>query len=168
MLLYLFFAASNTNAEIISKLSIEGNKRISEATIKVYGDIRIGKDYSEGDLDLILKKLYDTNFFEKIDLKLVNKGFNYKPKKYPIINQLVIIGKRSNKYKDQIKKIIKSKQKNSYIKSNIANDVNTIKSLYSSLGYNFAEVSTKIKRLMKIIMIYYLKLFEEIKPKYHL
>ena len=30
------------------------------------------------------------------------------------------------------------------------------------VGYNFAEASTKIKRLVKIIMIYYLKLFEEI------
>ena len=60
---------------------------------------------------------------------------------------MIITGEKSNKYKDEIKKIIKLKQKSSYIKSYLTNDINTIKSLYSSLGYNFVEVVTKLNKI---------------------
>ena len=43
-LFFLFFF--NLSAEIIQKLEVEGNNRISTETIKVYGEITIGKDYS--------------------------------------------------------------------------------------------------------------------------
>ena len=137
----------NLKAEIVSKISISGNKRVSNETIKVYGDLEIGKNYTEAELDTTLKKLYNTDFFEKIDLNLENNILTINLKEYPIINQLVIIGEKSNKYKDQIKKIIKSKQKNSYIKSNLKKDISTIKSLYSSLGYNFIKIETKVKKI---------------------
>tara|TARA_A100001015_G_scaffold207779_1_gene232447 strand:+ start:428 stop:1609 length:1182 start_codon:yes stop_codon:yes gene_type:complete len=133
--------------ETISKIQIDGNKRISEETIKVYGDINIGKDYNEEDLDTILRKLYETEFFEKIELNLDNKILVINIKEHPIINKLIITGEKSNKYKEEIRKIIKLKEKNSYIKSYLSDDTNTIKSLYSSLGYNFAEVITKINKI---------------------
>ena len=143
---FLFFSFS-LNAEIASKLSIKGNERVSNETIKIYGDIEIGKNYSESDLDRILKKLYDTEFFESVDVNISNQILSIQVKEYPIINQLIIVGEKSNKYKDQLKKIIKLKQKSSFIRSYLANDVKTIKTLYSSLGYNFAEVNTKIKKI---------------------
>ena len=34
-------------AEVVKRLNIEGNKRISEETIKVYGDIKLNQDYDE-------------------------------------------------------------------------------------------------------------------------
>ena len=134
-------------AETISKIQIDGNKRISEETIKVYGDINIGKDYNEEDINTILRKLYETEFFEKIELNLDNKILVINVKEHPIINKLIITGEQSNKYKEEIKKIIKLKEKNSYIKSYLSDDTNTIKLLYSSLGYNFVEVETKINKI---------------------
>ena len=64
-----------------------------------------------------------------------------------MINQLVIVGEKSNKYKDQIRKIIKSKAKKSFIKSNLARDIDLIKNLYSSLGYNFTNVEANFKKI---------------------
>ena len=66
---------------------------------------------------------------------------------YPVINQLVLLGEKANRIKEQIKKIIKSKEKSSFIQNNLIDDINTIKSLYSSIGYNFAEVTTKVKEI---------------------
>ena len=67
-LIYLFitlFIAFKLNAENLSKIKVDGNKRVSEETIKVYGNIQIGKDYQEEDLDIVLKKLYETEFLKK-------------------------------------------------------------------------------------------------------
>ena len=101
----LFLLISNLKAEVVSKLSIKGNQRVSIETIKVYGEIEIGKDYSDTDLNLILKKLYETNFFEDIKINLTNNVLTLNLKEYPIVNQLIITGEDSNRYKEQIRKM---------------------------------------------------------------
>ena len=121
-LVFLSFFTSSLRAEIVSKILVKGNNRITLETIKVYGDIEIGKNYTESDLNITLNKLYETEFFETIVIDLKNNILSINLKEYPIINQLVIIGEDSNKYKEQIKKVIKLKPKSSFIKSYLAKD----------------------------------------------
>ena len=137
----------NLSAEIIKNINIKGNKRVSNETITLYGEIELNKDYSEKDIDKILKNLYSTNFFEDVEVSITNNTLNIKLKEYPVINQLVIVGEKSNKYQEQIRKIIKSKAKKSFIKSNLARDIDLIKNLYSSLGYNFTNVEANFKKI---------------------
>ena len=61
---FFFFFFLSVNAEIVNEIKIKGNKRISEETIKIYGNIETKKNYTERDIDLILKDLNSTNFFE--------------------------------------------------------------------------------------------------------
>ena len=44
---------------------------------------------------------------------------------------------------EEIKKLIQIKSKRPFIKANLAKDIDIIKKLYSSLGYNFAQVDAK-------------------------
>ena len=60
---FFFFIIHKIQAEIISKVEINGNERISDETIKIYGEIDLNKDYKKKDLDL-MKNLYSTEFFE--------------------------------------------------------------------------------------------------------
>ena len=146
VLVYLFYSLP-TIAEVVNKINISGNSRVSDETIKIYGDIKINENYTEQDLNRILNNLFSTNFFEDVQVELSNNILSVNLIEYPVINQLIIIGEPSNKYKEQIKKMIKSKEKDSYIKNNIAKDVDTIKQLYASLGYNFTEVDTKVRKV---------------------
>ena len=130
-LIYLFYFLP-TMAEVVNKINISGNSRVSNETIKIYGGIKINENYTEQDLNRILNNLFSTNFFEDVQVELSNNILNIKLIEHPVINQLIIIGEPSNKYKEQIKKLIKSKEKDSYIKNNIANDVETIKKIYAS------------------------------------
>ena len=90
-----YFYHGFLQAEIIKKIEISGNKRVSNETIKVYGDININQDYSENDLNKILTNLYSTNFFEDVKIKLSNGILIVQVKEYPVINDLVIIGEDS-------------------------------------------------------------------------
>ena len=141
----LFF--SFVNAEVVNKINISGNKRVSEETIKIYDEIEIKKNYSEGKINEIIKNLYSTDFFEDIQIELKNNVLNIKVKEYPIINQLIIIGEKSNKYKEQIIKLIQSKEKKSLIRPYLAKDIEIIKKLYSSAGYNSSNVDVKVKKI---------------------
>ena len=57
IILFLFvFYQGFSQAEIVKKIEISGNQRVSNETIKAYGDINVNKDYSEQDLNKILTK----------------------------------------------------------------------------------------------------------------
>ena len=59
-------------ADVVNDLVISGNKRVSDETIKIYGEIDISKDITENELDKILKNLYSTNFFEDVKVQIKN------------------------------------------------------------------------------------------------
>jgi outer membrane protein insertion porin family len=141
----ILFSYSTSNAEVIKNIIINGNKRISDETIKIYGDINLNKDYSEEDLNNIINDLYNTEFFEDIKINLSNNTLQIDLKEYPVISQLIVVGEPSKRYTEQIKKIIKLKEKKSFNRSYLANDEERIKTLYSSLGFNSATVKSKIK-----------------------
>ena len=97
------------NAEVIKKIDISGNSRVNEETIKIYGGIEINKDYSEKGLNKILNNLYSTNFFKDVKISLANNVLSINLIEHPVINQLVIIGEPSKKYKDEIIDLLKVK-----------------------------------------------------------
>ena len=150
IVLIYFFYSSTITAEVVKKIDISGNNRVSEETIKIYGGIKINEDYSEQDLNRILNDLFSTNFFKDVQVELSNNVLNINLIEHPVINELVIIGEPSNKYKEQIRKIIRSKEKDSYIKSNVAKDIDLIKQLYGSVGYNFSEIDVKVREIDKL------------------
>ena len=147
LILFSFFSYSLLNAEMVNEIEINGNNRISKETVKIYGNITSGKNYTESDLNKILKNLYATDFFDDIKIDIQDNKMNITLKEYPFINQLVISGEESNKYVKQIKKIIKLKEKRSFIEAYLIDDIENIKNLYSSVGYNFTEVDVKTKKV---------------------
>ena len=145
----IVFLSMPLNAQEISKVIINGNKKVSSETIKIYGEIDKVKNYTEKNSNMILKNLYDTGFFENVEVLVQNDTLIINVKEYPTINQVIIVGEKSNKYKEEIKKVINSKEKKSLNKSNLLKDVSIIKSLYSSLGFNFAKVEAKLNKIDK-------------------
>ena len=150
IILSVLFIAGSSFAEIVNEIQISGNKRVSDETVKVYGEIKPeGSDFSNSDINNILKNLYSTNFFEDVNIEIRNKKLIINLIEYPVINEIVLIGEQNTRVKNQIKKIISSKEKNSFIKNNLNKDINLIKKLYSSLGYKFSQVETKVRNIDK-------------------
>ena len=137
IILYLYLFANILSAEVIKKIEITGNERVSDETVKVYGGVSINQDIDNLKINEIIKKLYSTNFFEDINISIANETLYIKVTEYPVINEIIIVGETANKYKEAIKKNIKSKKNGPFNKSLIADDEIIIKKLYSSLGFNF-------------------------------
>ena len=142
-LLYIFAV----KAEVVENIVIEGNKRISDETIKIYGEVELNKNFTESDLNKVLNNLNSTNFFQNIEINLNNKILKIVVEEYPFVNQLIILGEPKKGYVEEIKKLIQIKSKRPFIKANLSKDIDIIKKLYSSLGYNFAKVDAKIKEI---------------------
>ena len=141
------FLFASLNAGIIKKIEIIGNDRVSDQTVIVYGDIKINEDINEQKLNQILNDLYSTDFFEDVKVQIKEDVLIINLKEYSVINKLIFLGEPSNRIKSEIKKNIRSKEKGSFIKSYISQDIETIKTLYSSIGYNFSKIEAKINKI---------------------
>ena len=147
LLIFIFSFLTQNSFSASNRLIIEGNNRISDETIKVYGDINLDKTIDEVEIDKILKNLYETNFFEDVQIFLDDNILKINVKEYKIINQLLIVGEPSTKFKEELKKNLKLKEKSSFIRSFLIDDINRIKSFYSSLGFNFSIVDAKFNEI---------------------
>ena len=140
--LVLLFLTSLSLAEIVKDIKVYGNTRISQEAIIVFGDINFDTEYNEEDLNNILKKIYETNFFKEITLNINNSILEIKVTENPIIEDVQINGIKSKKLTNLLLDQIKLKNRNSYIESSFLADLNLIKNLIKNTGYYFADIKT--------------------------
>ena len=138
----LLFLSSLLFAEIITDIEIKGNKRISKESIIVFSEVVFNKKYKDEDLNIILKNIYETNFFSKIDLTINNSILEVTVVENPIIEDVEIIGIKSEKLTDILFENLKLKNRSSYIESLFLSDLNKIKNVIKNSGYYFAEIKT--------------------------
>ena len=146
-LIFFLILSFSSKAEEIKKIIIDGNKRVSNETVLIYGNIELNKNIVEKDINEIIKNLYSTNFFEEVNIDFKNNILSINLKEYPVVNQLIILGENRDSYQKQIKKIIQVKENKSFVRSFLAKDISVIEKFYSSLGFNFSKVEAKVKKL---------------------
>ena len=138
----ILFLSSISFAEIISDVKVTGNKRLSKETIIVFGQIDYVTDYSKDDLNNILKRIYETNFFKKIVFDLDNSILSINVTENPIIESLEINGITSSKLNEMLLEKINLKSRKSYVETSFLSDLNLIKNIIKSSGYYFAQIKT--------------------------
>jgi len=139
----------------VDKVIIQGNKSISIETIKVFGDIQKG-NYSERDINLLIKKLYETEFFSSVSAEIKNKSLYINVKEFPLINQIIFKGEKAEKYLEKLDEYLTLKESISFSKDKLNRDVNTIKEFYKQAGYYFVDLNVDIEELSddKVNVIY--------------
>ena len=165
LIFILFIFTSVLRAEVINEINIEGNKRISSETIKMFSGVSIKSDLSENDLNKILKQLYQTNFFDFVSVKIENKILIIKVKENPIIQNINYEGIKSSEMLDDLKKDIFLKTRSSFNQVLLEKDMKNIKSFLKNKGYYFSEIEILIDELEdnKINLTYNISLGEKAK-----
>ena len=140
----LLFLTKVSYGELINKIEISGNKRISNETILVLGEISKAKDFTSDNLNNSLKKLYDTNFFKDINISLNNGLLKIIVDENPIIEDIEILGIKSKTFKEELYKEIGLKNRMSFTEGQLKNDINLIKNILKTNGFYFATVKTSL------------------------
>ena len=70
ILLLTIFLSKEALAEQIKKITILGNERISKETIIMFSDLKLNMEVTNKDLNNSIKKLYQTGYFELINIDL--------------------------------------------------------------------------------------------------
>jgi len=155
-ILFILAFSVKSYSEVVNKVEVKGNQRITLETIIIFGDIKTGENYDEIDISLLIKKLYETNFFSNISAELINNQLIINVEENPIINSIVFKGEKADKYREGINKIITLKEKTSFLRNIVKSDINKIREFYRYLGFYFVKIDLEIEKLNKnrVNMIY--------------
>ena len=144
-----FILILNLNAfsQIIENIEINGNERISNDTIILFSKIDIGDEINNEDINRILKDLYETNFFENINIKFLNNILNISVSEHPIIQKVIYEGIKSQSLLGKIKENMLIREKASFNEFILSNEEKRILAILRNLGYYNSLLDTSIEKL---------------------
>jgi len=164
---FLFLLIKSVYAEKVEKIIVTGNERISNETIIIFGEINLNEDLNRNKLNLILKNLYKTNFFEDVKVNISNNTLNIFVSENPIVQSVQIKGIKAKKLQDPILESLNLKKNTSFTEFAAKKDRDLFLNILKNSGFYFAEVKLKkIENTNKTVsLIYYVELGEKAKIK---
>ena len=129
----------------IKKISVFGEKRLSESFILNFLPNYPNTIFNDEVLNKFTKDLYNTGLFLNITLNIKNKILEINVKEYPIINKVSFSGNDLID-SDQLTSIVGISSRDTFNLDNINNAVERIRTEYQNIGRYLAEVkSTKVE-----------------------
>ncbi len=134
----------NAKSEIIKKIEIYGNERVSDQTIVIFSNLKVGDDIKTNDLNISLKEIYNTNYFEDVKMSFEDGILKINVKENPIIQSVLINGIEKNNIYEKIQEVTSKIEKYPFIKNQVNEQVILLKNILKSYGYYFVELETSI------------------------
>jgi outer membrane protein insertion porin family len=147
ILIIFFSLIISSESKNFNNIIINGNERISDETILVFSEIDNVKFLDENSINLILKKLYQSGFFNDVTINLVNKDLIIEVSERPIIQSVVLEGVKKKKSEEEIYKILSLKDRSSFNTNSVKKDEIKILNYLKGEGYYFSTVVSSIQEL---------------------
>ncbi len=132
---YFLINIHPVHSEIVNKIEITGNDRISNETIKLFSDVSIKDDLDKDNLNNILKNLYETNFFKNISIEFNNNILLINVIENPIIENIKYEGVKSTKTLELLKENALVKSRSSYNEVTLIDEKDRLLNVLKNLGY---------------------------------
>jgi len=131
-----------------SDIKIIGNKSISKETILNYTDSK-KETLNTEELNSFQKKLFETNFFSKIDVRISGNNVAIYLIENPLIEYVLISGlEKRDDLKKEIEKILTLKENNIFSETFLNNDTKSIYEFLSSIGYLRGNVEYTVNKIL--------------------
>jgi outer membrane protein insertion porin family len=141
-----FFLTQLVFAELIENIEVQGNQRVSSQTVILFSNLKIGDVYSENLINQSIKDLYETGFFNQIDIKFNNGVTVIDLIENPIIEKLEIFGIKQKSFLEFIEKELNLKKMMSYNDFLFDKDLKIIRNLLNTNGYYFSKIDSSFKK----------------------
>ena len=146
-LLNLLLFSSFSFSEIIKKIEITGNNRISNETILMFSKVDTGQSINNNKINQILKDLYNSNFFRNVSVKKKKNTLFINVDEAPLIKDIKITGVKAEKFKKTIRDSLILKPRGSFNSFLLTKEKTIIRSKLKSAGYYFANIDPYIELL---------------------
>ena len=167
ILTFLILVPKFSYSEIIKKIEISGNERISSETIKMFTKKNIGENIDDKDLNEILKRIYDSTFFDDVKVSIKENTLKIEVLENPLVENVEIKGPKSKKIVEELKKNLQVKARTSYNEISFLKDKKKITEILKKKGYFFSKVDVIVESLSdnKVNLIYNVEIGDKAKIK---
>tara|TARA_Y100001970_G_scaffold177178_1_gene215885 strand:+ start:1130 stop:3358 length:2229 start_codon:yes stop_codon:yes gene_type:complete len=161
----LLCITSTSFADVINRIDINGNERISKNTIVMFSEVSVGDDIKIEDTNNILLNLYETGFFKNVEVSFAINILKINVIEFPIVQNVFIEGIKSNKIEEKISDNIFFKERSSFNNIYLSDDKDKLKSILKDFGYYFSDIQILIENLTdnKVNLTYQIDLGEKSK-----
>ena len=143
----VLFISSTAYTDVVRKIDISGNDRISDVTIIDIIDFKKLNNYSNSDLNNFQKKLFETNFFSNVKLSLEDDILKIVVIENPLIEFFVIQGVQNKTREDLIYEKVLLGQNKIFSQFILNQDIEIIQKIYNEAGYFNTTVFPEISKL---------------------
>ncbi len=126
--------ASNALAATVSRIDVSGNQRMDAESIRILADVKVGDNVGDMRSNQIAKKLQESHYFSKINVRMSGNVLKIDVAESPIINMVTVEG-NDEVSTDDLKKEIKTKERTSYDAATIGADVQRMLTIYQRQGF---------------------------------
>ena len=152
--IFCFFKINFLSAEILKKIEIYGNDRISSETIILFTETNLEEKLNEDDLNLILKRLYKTNFFKNIDLSFSNNILKINVLENSIIENIIYEGIKTKKLLSDIKNNAFIRSRSSFSEFLLQEEKKRIQKLLLNKGYYTSKVDVYVEQKLNLYLYF--------------
>ena len=138
---YIIISFPNfANSEILKKIIIEGNERVSDNTINVFSSLSINEEVDQNRLNTILNDIYSSGFFKDVELKFENNILTIKVIENPIIQNINYDGIKSKELLNTVIQNLTLKERSPFNEIFLSSDKEKMINTLKTLGYYFSEI----------------------------
>ncbi len=144
--IYLAGPVSVAQAQIVSSIVVEGNRRVEPDTVFSYMQVQRGEVANADNIDASIKALFQTGLFA--DVRIFRRGSSLvvQVEENPLINRVAFEGNSGIDNK-KLAQETELRERVIYTRARVQSDVQRIAGLYRRSGYYGAIIEPKIVRL---------------------
>ncbi len=130
----------------VRAINVSGNERLEAETVRTYVQLLPGDRYDAQIVDEAIKRLYATELFADVVIRVDNDTLTVQVRENPVLNRIITEGNKRIKDED-LDKEIKLAPRQIYTRSKVRSDVARIIELYRRKGRFAATVDPKVVQL---------------------
>ena len=138
----LAVAATGANATTVSRVDVSGNRRMDAESVRILSDVNIGDTVGEARANQIAKKLQESGYFSKINVRMSGNVLKIDVVEAPTVNMVTVEG-NDEISTDDLKKEIRLKERAAFDESTIGADVQRMLTIYQRKGFFGTKIEPK-------------------------
>lgn len=132
----------HAEAAVVRRIEVRGANRVGSETVKDNLTIQPGKNFSNGDIDSSVKRLYATGFFSDVRISVSGSTLVVNVSENQLLNAVVFNGNR--KLKDEkLASVVQSHPLGPYSQAQVDADIQAIKQAYAGIGRSDVTIKTQ-------------------------
>ena len=135
-------SALSAEAAVIRSVQVRGAQRAGEEAVRSNLTIRPGANFTNGDIDASIRKLYATGFFSDVKIAVSGSTLVVTVNESQLLNAVVFNGNRKIT-DDKLQGAVQSQALGPYNQTTVNADIERLKQAYAAIGRNDVQITTQ-------------------------